>query len=405
MTTLERFGVPGYETILVDPDGRLVEGTKRNWLRSSSSRVADVSTRRGCHYLPRADATRRRRSRDIVTSRFFLASGSFSMEQTSNVTRREVLKQAVHAVSASAMAGITGSLVTRARAAEPKTEMTVEVLTNETIGTIKPALYGHFTEHIGGVIYDGIWVGPDSKIPNIDGIRRALVEHVRRLGKTVIRWPGGCFADRYDWRDGIGPRKARPRRFGRWQEDTESNAFGTHEFLRFCRLCEAEPYLAANVGSGSVEQFQRWVEYCNAPAGRTTLADERVANGDREPFAVRYWGVGNESWGCGGKFTPEDYCTEYRKFTEWVPGYGVQPYFIAAGPNGNDVDWTQRFFKKWSDYARADQRLGRALLLRNDRPRARVLARRVVRDAGQGQRDGEAHWRPMECDGRVRPRS
>jgi alpha-N-arabinofuranosidase len=169
----------------------------------------------------------------------------------------------------------------------------------------------------------------------------------------VVRWPGGCFADKYHWRDGIGPHEARPRRFGRWREETESNQFGTHEFIRFCRLCDVEPYLAANVGTGTSEEFQSWVEYCNAPAGRTSLADERVANGDRDPLGIRYWGVGNESWGCGGKFTPEDYCREYRKFTEWVPGYGVPLYLIAAGPNGHDVEWTRRFFKKWADYARA----------------------------------------------------
>jgi alpha-N-arabinofuranosidase len=257
------------------------------------------------------------------------------------------------AASASSLVG-SAPWARRARGAEPAGDaLAVEVLLNEPIARIKPALYGHFAEHIGGVIYDGVWVGPDSKIANTGGVRQALVEHVRRLGKTVMRWPGGCFADRYDWTDGIGPRGKRPRRFGRWQEDTETNAFGTHEFVAFCRLCGAEPYFAANVGSGTVEQFQRWVEYCNAPPGRTTLADQRAANGDRQPLAVRYWGVGNESWGCGGKFTPEDYCTEYRKFTEWVPGYGVPHYFIAAGPNGNDVDWTRRFFKKWTDYTRA----------------------------------------------------
>jgi alpha-L-arabinofuranosidase len=270
------------------------------------------------------------------------------------VTRRGALRQAAQAASMYSLAGLSDwTHPAAASGREAKSEIAVDVLLNEPIGTIKPGLYGHFTEHIGGVIYDGIWVGPDSKIANIDGIRRSLVEHMRGLGPSVIRWPGGCFADSYQWRDGIGPRSERPRRFGRWQEDTESNQFGTHEFMQFCRLCNAEPYLAANVGSGSVEQFQRWVEYCNAPAGRTTLADERVANGDREPLGIRYWGVGNESWGCGGKFTPEDYCTEYRKFTEWVPGYGIKPFFIAAGPNGNDVDWTRRFFKKWTDYTRA----------------------------------------------------
>jgi alpha-N-arabinofuranosidase len=224
---------------------------------------------------------------------------------------------------------------------------------DEPFGTIAPALYSQFTEHIGGVIYDGIWVGPESKIANIDGIRRTLVEHVKQLGPVVVRWPGGCFADNYHWRDGIGPRDRRPRRFGRWREETETNQFGTHEFIRFCRLTGTQPYLAANVGTGSPEEFQQWLEYCNAPAKATSLADERAANGQREPFGVRYWGVGNESWGCGGKFIPEDYCREYRKFTDWVPEYGVPLYLIAAGPNGNSTEWTRRFFARWADGARA----------------------------------------------------
>jgi alpha-N-arabinofuranosidase len=123
--------------------------------------------------------------------------------------------------------------------------------------------------------------------------------------------------------------------------------------VRFCRLCGAEPYFAANVGTGSPEEFQQWIEYSNAPAGSTTLADERVQNGHRDSLGVRYWGVGNESWGCGGKFTPEDYCREYRRFTEWLPSYGVPLYLIAAGPNGNDLDWTRRFLTKWADGQRA----------------------------------------------------
>lgn len=267
--------------------------------------------------------------------------------------RRAVLRGATQALAAGAAASLCGwpRATAARRPAEP--ELSATVLLEEPGATIRPALYSQFAEHIGGVIYDGIWVGPGSRVPNADGIRQSLVEHVRRLGRVTVRWPGGCFADGYHWRDGIGPRERRPRRFGRWQEDTESNPFGTHEFLRFCRLCGVEPYVAANVGTGTAVEFQQWVEYCNAPAGRTTLADERAANGDREPFRVRTWGVGNESWGCGGKFTPEDYCTEYRRFTEWVPGYGVPLYLIASGPNGNDLDWTRRFFKKWLDYARA----------------------------------------------------
>ncbi|HEY7314223.1 MAG TPA: alpha-L-arabinofuranosidase C-terminal domain-containing protein [Gemmataceae bacterium] len=266
------------------------------------------------------------------------------------LSRRGALKKMVRAASVGA---IGGACLHDGRTRERGSEMSVTVRLNEPVGTIKPGIYSQFAEHIGGVIYDGIWVGPKSKVPNIDGIRRSLIEHVRRLGRVVVRWPGGCFADKYHWRDGIGPREKRPRRFGRWKEVTEPNHFGTHEFMRFCRLCNVEPYFAANVGTGSAEEFQSWVEYCNAPAGSTTLADERVKNGDEKPFGVRYWGVGNESWGCGGKFTPEDYCREYRKFTEWVPGYRVPLYLIAAGPDGNNLDWTRRFFKKWTDFSRA----------------------------------------------------
>jgi alpha-N-arabinofuranosidase len=264
-------------------------------------------------------------------------------------SRRQALRRLAGAAAATT---VTGNWTSWGSANGPSA-LPVSVLLDEPIGTIKPTLYSQFAEHIGGVIEDGIWVGPDSKIANIDGIRRTLIEHVRQLGPVVVRWPGGCFADRYHWRDGIGPAARRPRRFGRWNEVTESNRFGTHEFMRFCRLCEVQPYFAANVGTGSAEEFQQWVEYCNAPEGKTTLADERVANGESKPFGVRYWGVGNESWGCGGKFTPEDYCREYRKFTDWLPSYGVPLYLIAAGPDGNNLDWTRRFFKKWADFARA----------------------------------------------------
>ena len=232
--------------------------------------------------------------------------------------------------------------------------LTVTIVPDEPIGTIKPALYSQFAEHIGGVIYDGIWVGPDSKIANVRGVRKEIIDHVKRIGKVVVRWPGGCFADAYHWRDGIGPVAKRPRRFGRWREQTEPNTFGTHEFIDFCKLCEVTPYLAANVGSGSTQEFQNWVEYCNAQRAAPRSPTNAPANGDAiAPFGVRYWGVGNESWGCGGKFTPEDYCREYRKFTEWVPSYGVPLYLIAAGQNGDDLDWTRRFFKQWADGARA----------------------------------------------------
>jgi len=179
------------------------------------------------------------------------------------ISRRSALKKISKALAGGA---VVGALIRQAGAADKSSELTVTVLLNETIGTIKPSVYSHFAEHIGGVIYDGVWVGPNSKVPNIDGVRRALVDHVRRLSAdpshpVVVRWPGGCFADKYHWRDGIGPSNKRPRRFGRWQEVTESNQFGTHEFIHFCRLCGVEPYFGANVGTGSPEEFQQWVEY------------------------------------------------------------------------------------------------------------------------------------------------
>jgi alpha-L-arabinofuranosidase len=219
---------------------------------------------------------------------------------------------------------------------------------------INPHVYGHFIEHLGGVIYDGIWVGRDSKIPNVDGIRKQFVDDMKRLGAPNLRWPGGCFADGYHWRDGIGAAGQRPRTYNYWENRmprgvhaVESNAFGIHEFMRLCRLVGAEPYLAANVGSGSPQEFHDWVSYCNAPAGTLSLADERARNGDKEPFDVKYWGVGNESWGCGGNMSGGEYATEYRKYIAQVPVY-LRPFFVATGPRGHSADgdlgWTEGFF-------------------------------------------------------------
>jgi alpha-N-arabinofuranosidase len=234
----------------------------------------------------------------------------------------------------------------------------IDILPDEPIGTINRNIYGHFTEHLGGCIYDGVWVGPDSKVPNVGGIRKQLVDHLKRLNPPVIRWPGGCFADSYNWRDGVGRRDRRPRRTNFWANTPylwnspdsprkyEPNEFGTNEFIHFCKLVGAEPYLAANLRSAIARDFYEWIEYCNSPAGTTTLADLRAQGGDPNPFPVRFWGVGNESWGCGGNFTGAEYAVEYRRFTEWVGRYGVELSFIASGPNGGDYEWTQSFFPK-----------------------------------------------------------
>jgi alpha-N-arabinofuranosidase len=230
----------------------------------------------------------------------------------------------------------------------------VEINPSQPGPQINPHIYGHFIEHLGGVIYSGIWVGRNSKIPNVDGIRKQFVDDMRRIDAPNLRWPGGCFADGYHWRDGIGAAGKRPRTYSYWEyrmpqglHAVESNEFGIHEFMRLCRLVGAEPYLAANVGSGIPQEFHDWVSYCNAPAGMLSLADERATNGDKEPFNVKYWGVGNESWGCGGNMTGGEYATEYRKYISQCPVY-LRPFFVATGPRGHsadgDVGWTESFF-------------------------------------------------------------
>src|SRR5580700_11243875 len=240
----------------------------------------------------------------------------------------------------------------------------IEVLSGEPLGIISPNLYGHFTENLSGVIYDGVWVGANSKVPNIDGIRKELIDEMRKIKAPVVRFPGGCFADSYDWRDGIGPADKRPRRTNFWNGGEtpqapashryDPNEFGTNEFVHFCKLIGAEPYLAANLRSLPAEQFYQWVEYCNSPAGSTTLSDMRADAGFKEPFNVRFWGVGNESWGCGGNFTAQEYGVEFRRFTTWAPRFETRGTpegreelsFIASGPNDDSWEWTRSFFEE-----------------------------------------------------------
>jgi alpha-N-arabinofuranosidase len=221
----------------------------------------------------------------------------------------------------------------------------------DKIGVINPNIYGHFAEHLGRCIYDGVWVGEDSPIPNTSGFRNDIIAFLRRMKPPVIRWPGGCFADDYHWQDGIGPRAERPRRINiHWGEVIETNEVGTQEFAAFCRLVGAEPYLCGNVGSGTVRELRDWVEYCNFE-GDSTWARKRAADGSSAPLNVTYWGVGNENWGCGGNFSPEDYCTEFRRYASFVRGFGKKLDVIACGSPGNDVDWTDRFFRKlFKDY-------------------------------------------------------
>src|SRR5579863_6252173 len=220
----------------------------------------------------------------------------------------------------------------------------IVIRTDSEIGLVRPEFHGHFIEHLGSCVYGGLWVGKKSHIPNIDGYRQSAVEYLKALGIPVLRWPGGCFADDYHWRDGIGPAEKRPKGVNtNWGGYVEDNSFGTHEFLGFCKLIGAEPYLAANVGSGSPREMRDWMEYCNYPSG-STLSNERAANGSPEPFRVRYWGVGNELWGCGGNYKAEGAAAEFRHFATFARQFGnVQPYLVACGPNGNNAQWTKGF--------------------------------------------------------------
>lgn len=211
--------------------------------------------------------------------------------------------------------------------------------------TISKNLYGHFAEHLGRCIYDGIWVGEDSPIPNTRGIRNDIVDALKEIQVPVIRWPGGCFADTYHWKDGIGPKEGRkPIVNTTWGWGLEDNSFGTHEFLDFCELIGAEPYLAVNMGSGTVEEAREWVEYVNGHKG--PMADLRQKNGREQPWNVKYWGVGNESWGCGGNMSPDYYAHQFKQYSTFIPA----KYKILSGGTADDFNWTEVTMKTTQKY-------------------------------------------------------
>jgi alpha-L-arabinofuranosidase len=222
----------------------------------------------------------------------------------------------------------------------PQATLTVQV--NEGNTTISKHIYGHFSEHLGRCIYGGIWVGEDSDIPNIQGYRKDVFEALKNLNIPNLRWPGGCFADEYHWKDGIGPKEDRPEMVNtHWGGVVEDNSFGTNEFLDFCNLLGTEPVICGNVGSGSVEEMADWVEYINFD-GKSPMADLRRANGRDDSWGIKYWGVGNESWGCGGNMTPQFYADQYRRYATYARNYGDHKlYKIAGGANSWDLKWTE----------------------------------------------------------------
>ncbi len=214
--------------------------------------------------------------------------------------------------------------------------------TDNSPGTISKNIYGHFSEHLGRCIYGGIWVGKDSPIPNTDGIRNDVAEALKKLRIPVLRWPGGCFADEYHWMDGIGPYEKRPKMINtHWGGVVEDNSFGTHEFMRFCEMIGAEPYINGNVGSGTVYEMQQWVEYITFD-GVSPMSELRKQNGRAEPWKLKFFGVGNENWGCGGNMRPEYYADVYRRYATYVRNYGSNKIFkIACGPSEGDTHWTE----------------------------------------------------------------
>ncbi|WP_067166152.1 alpha-N-arabinofuranosidase [Microbacterium sp. TNHR37B] len=211
-----------------------------------------------------------------------------------------------------------------------------------TGATINRHVYGHFAEHLGRCIYDGFWVGEDSEIENVRGIRSDVVAALRALDIPNLRWPGGCFADEYHWRDGIGPRDERPRVVNsHWGDVVENNHFGTHEFMDLCELLGAEPYIAGNVGSGTVQEMSEWVEYLTR-GDDSPMARLRRANGRDEPWKVPFWGLGNEPWGCGGTMSAEQYAYEARKYATFCREHSGNTLMrIAAGANEGDLQWTR----------------------------------------------------------------
>lgn len=233
-----------------------------------------------------------------------------------------------------------------AQQASPKTSETLRMIINADLGktTISRHIYGHFAEHLGRGIYDGFW------IKNEQGewqYNKAVIEALRKIRVPNLRWPGGCFADYYHWRDGIGPRTERPTVVNTiWGNVVEDNSFGTHEYMELVAQLGAEPFIVGNVGSGTVQEMAEWWEYVNHPGG-STLAELRKQNGRAEPWNVRFWGIGNESWGCGGNMTPEYYANVYKHFATFLRSYGnVRPFRIAVGPNGADYRWTETIMRE-----------------------------------------------------------
>ena len=223
---------------------------------------------------------------------------------------------------------------------------------NRKLSKINKEIQGQFSEHLGRCIYEGLYVGENSDIPNVNGMRTDVVEALKNIKVPVLRWPGGCFADEYHWKDGIGPKESRKKMINtNWGGVVEDNSFGTHEFFELCRQIGCETYINGNMGSGTVQEMSEWVEYMTFD-GVSPMADLRAENGHEKPWTVDFFGVGNENWGCGGNMRPEHYADEYRRYQTYVRNYaGNQPIQkVCCGPNVDDYEWTKKVMETCFDH-------------------------------------------------------
>lgn len=219
--------------------------------------------------------------------------------------------------------------------------------TDIKVGNVKRDFYGSFSEHLGRCIYEGVYVGIDSEIPNVNGMRSDVVKLLKDIGIPLLRWPGGCFADEYFWKDGIGPKSNRKSTYNsHWGGIVENNHFGTHEFFELCEQIGCDAYVNLNVGSGTIQDMKEWVEYMTMP-GSSPMANLRRENGRDKPFNVKYLGIGNENWGCGGNMCADYYANLFNRYSTFVKQYGEErPYKVAGGANVDDYNWTEVMMKR-----------------------------------------------------------
>lgn len=222
-------------------------------------------------------------------------------------------------------------------------KITLEIRPENKRSHINREIYGHFSEHLGRCIYNGLYVGEDSSVPNKNGVRKDVIEALKAIKIPVLRWPGGCFADEYHWKDGIGEKSGRKKMINtNWGHVVEDNSFGTHEFMDLCEELGCEPYIAGNLGSGTVSELAEWVEYMTFD-GVSPMAELRRKNGREKPWRLKYLGIGNESWGCGGNMRPEYYADEYRRYQTFCKNFsGNELFKVACGPSANDYNWTEK---------------------------------------------------------------